>query len=133
MKKSVVVLALALSFQGFAQNYTRITKDGSETGYNTSTIHVDILGNASFLYSGPGYEKAFIAFAPLENMVYSFTFQERAVGYALDQIKTGKLRGSSLVFNDNGMRFKLRWKADRKNINNTKITMRPLRSKGFVQ
>jgi|GEM_PF-2374051 len=133
MKKVIIILTLSMGLQGMSQNFTRITKDGSETGYYSSTIHIDNLGNSTFLYDGPGYTEAFIAYAPVPDMIYSYTLQERAVNFALDQIEAGKLRGSRIVLGENGKLFKLRWKADRRNTKNTKITMRPIRSKALVE
>lgn len=133
MKKIIFLLTLMISFHGFSQKYTRITEGGSETGYYSSNIHVDKQGNATFLYNGSGYEKAHIAFAPYENMVYNYSFQEKAVNYALDQIQTGELRGRHIILNEDGRRFRITWKADKRNTNNTKIVMRPLRSKCLVQ
>ncbi len=124
---------MMISLHGFSQKYKRITEGGSETGYYSSNINFDKLGNATFLYNGSGYEKAYIAFAPNENMVYNYSFQEKAVNYALDQIKTGKLRGRRIILNEDDRRFRMTWKADKRNTNNTKIVMRPIRSKTLVQ
>jgi len=128
MKNLILILAVSLSFQGFSQTFSRITKNGGESGYNYSKIDVDNEGNASFFYEGAGYEKAFIAFAPNKDMVYSEVFQEKAVNFALAQIEEGNRRGRTFILNENGKRFRLMWKADRNNANNTKIIMKPTRS-----
>ncbi len=129
MKKLILMLVLAFSIQGFSQTFTRTTKNGTATDrYNSCYQYIDCEGNVTLDYKDPGFEKAPIAFAPVENIVYSSAFQEKGVGHALAQISLGNTNGFTYLLHEDGRVFELTWAVLGANADETVIKMKPVGS-----